>query len=139
MVREVEPQAQATAKSRVLVVDDEQSVATVARRMLEKLGHEVVVAANGMQAVEIFSQDRGIDWVLLDVTMPGMDGVKCLHALREIDPAIYVTMSSGYDADSALEITDACQPNDFLSKPYTFKALRKMVEKASPRSVSDAD
>lgn len=137
MVRAVEPQAPATAKSRVLVVDDEQSVATVAKRMLEKLGHEVVVASNGMQAVEIFSHDRRIDWVLLDVTMPAMDGVACLHALREIDPTIYVTMSSGYDADSALKITDACQPDDFLSKPYTFNALRKVVEKASLQSASD--
>ncbi|NWF38175.1 response regulator [Mariprofundus sp. NF] len=138
LMEKTEPQPQPVAKGRVLVVDDEQSVATVARRMLEKLGHDVVVAESGMQAVEIFSHDREIDWVLLDVTMPEMDGVECLHALREIDPAIYVTMSSGYDAESALKLTDECQPDDFLSKPYTFNALRKMVEKASPVPVSDA-
>ncbi|NWF35975.1 response regulator [Mariprofundus sp. KV] len=131
-VAEIQP----AKAGRVLVVDDEKSVATVAKRMLEKLDHSVVVASNGMQAVEIFSVDRGFDWVLLDVTMPEMDGVECLHALREIDPAIYVTMSSGYDADSALKLSDACQPDDFLSKPYTFAALRKVVERASQRTSS---
>ncbi|ATX78935.1 PAS domain S-box-containing protein [Mariprofundus aestuarium] len=116
--------------AKVLVVDDEVAVAAVAKRMLEKLGQQVVLASNGREAVEIFSHEEDFDWVLLDVTMPEMDGVECLKALRKVDPAVYVTMSSGYDAENALNGSGDCHPNGFLSKPYSFAALRAVVENA---------
>jgi len=127
---EKEPKTQVKG-AKVLVVDDEVAVATVAKRMLEKLDQHVVVASNGRAAIEIFLHENDFDWVLLDVTMPEMDGVECLKALRKIDPAVYVTMSSGYDAENALNGSGDCQPNDFLSKPYSFAALRAVVENAA--------
>ncbi|ATX82613.1 PAS domain S-box-containing protein [Mariprofundus ferrinatatus] len=133
-----QPALVATEKAKVLVVDDEGSVAAVAKRMLEKLGQQVVVASNGMEAIELFSKEADIDWVLLDVTMPEMDGVACLKALRTLDPDVYVTMSSGYDAESALNNSAGCQPDDFLSKPYTFASLRTVVEHAAARKKNGA-
>ena len=113
---------------KVLVVDDELSVATVAKRMLEKLGQHVSLAESGEQAVEIFSREKDFDWVLMDITMPGIDGLACLQLLRGINPEVRVVMTSGYDATSALNDTQTEQPDGFLRKPYTFAALREVAE-----------
>jgi len=112
---------------RVLLVDDEPDVRLVAGRMLEKLELQVVAASGGQEAVEIFRRDPLFDWVLLDMTMPDMDGVACMRLLREIRPDISVVISSGYDADSMLD--DGCQPADFLTKPYTMDKLRDVVRR----------
>ncbi len=116
---------------RVLVVDDEPGVIHVASRMLTRLGMRVETASNGLEAVKLFSQDSDFDWVMLDVMMPEMGGADCLQRLREIRPDIYVVMTSGYDADSALSPDSHCQPNDFLSKPFTLGRLRTVVDKVS--------
>jgi len=113
---------------RVLLVDDELAVLNVAKRMLEKLGLSVVTASMGRVAVDIYRNDRSFDWVLLDVTMPEMDGVECLEELRKINPDLYVVFSSGYDPESTP--TGNNHPDDFLNKPYTFQALTTIVEKA---------
>ncbi len=127
---EVLPMEQMPWSGRVLLVDDEAGVIQVASRMLEKLGLTVVTAANGRKAIEIFGSDAAIDWVMLDVTMPEMDGLECLRRLRENRPDIYVVMSSGYNADSALMPTQECQPDDFLTKPFSFSALRTAARRA---------
>jgi len=113
---------------RVLLVDDEPGVIQVAHRMLEKLGLQVVAALGGLEAVDIFKHDSAFDWVLLDMTMPAMDGAECMQQLRRISPDIHVVMSSGYDADSVMH--ENCQPNDFLTKPYTMNNLRDVVRRA---------
>ena len=124
------PPKPAGNSGRVLVVDDEQAVLSVACRMLERLGLSVVTAGDGKQAVDIFSNDPSFDWVLLDVTMPEMDGVECLNVLRGINPDLYVVMSSGYDQDNAMATSNGIIPNDFLTNPYTIGALKGVVEKA---------
>ncbi len=125
-------QIQAASNSgRVLVVDDEKAVLHVAKRMLERLGLSVVTACDGREAVGIYNSDHAFDWVLLDVTMPEMDGVECLKKLREFTPDLYVVMSSGYDPESVMMASHETLPNDFLIKPYTIETLRKVVEKAS--------
>ena len=121
---------QAGFSGRVLLVDDEEGVLQVASRMLEKLGFDVVMAGNGKQAVEIFSADQDFSWVLLDVTMPEMDGNECLQRLREIKPDIHVVMSSGYNIESALIPVHDCRPDDFLTKPFSFDTLRTAAQHA---------
>ncbi|MBL4774804.1 MAG: response regulator [Mariprofundus sp.] len=116
---------------RVLVVDDEPNVLHVASRMLMRLGLTVVTAANGLEAVALFEKDSNFDWVLLDVTMPEMGGGECLEKLRQIRPDIYVAMSSGFDAKRAFTVENDCQPNDFLTKPFTLDRLRDVAAKAS--------
>jgi len=65
------------------------------------------------------------------VTMPGMDGNACLKAMRAIRGDLYVVMTSGYSADSALRSNSECQPDDFLTKPFSFEALRSAAERAA--------
>jgi PAS domain S-box-containing protein len=130
---EVEEKLEDSARfsGRVLLVDDEPGVLQVADRMLERLGITTATAGDGLEAIRIFADDQTFDWVLLDVTMPGMDGMECLAGLREIRPDIYVVMTSGYNADSALIPSGETAPDSFLAKPFTFSALRDAAEKAS--------
>jgi len=114
---------------RVLLVDDEQAVLNVAKRMLERLGLSVVATNRGKEAVDLYSRDPSFDWILLDVTMPEMDGTECLERFRAINPELYVVFSSGYDAESTLTLSGENQPDDFLNKPYTFQALKAVVDK----------
>ena len=69
----------------VLVVDDEETVRTVAKRMLGKIGFTILTAGSGHEAIEIFrDRTNEIDGVLLDLTMPIMNGEECFHELRKI-------------------------------------------------------
>jgi PAS domain S-box-containing protein len=115
----------------VLLVEDEANIRTLCRRMLERIGFEVLAAADGRQALEIFRvhQDR-IRCVLLDLTMPQMDGGETLIELRRIAPNLPVILSSGF---SEQKISDRFKNQDlsgFLQKPYQQVDLRAALKKA---------
>jgi CheY-like chemotaxis protein len=108
----------------ILLVDDEESVRTMGNRMLERNGFRVLTAADGREALEIYRARRGeIALVLLDLTMPDLDGEETFHELRRIDPNVRVVMSSGY-TESEIIPRFAGQPlAGFLQKPYSTTAL----------------
>jgi PAS domain S-box-containing protein len=125
----------------VLLVDDEESVRRSTRLLLEHLGFEVIVACDGVEAVEAFRAESGrIGAVLLDLTMPRMDGLATLTELRRIAPQVPVVLTSGYGAapiedswggHSAAEggrheeggTQRAASPDAVLAKPYAAKQL----------------
>ncbi len=114
----------------VLLIDDEESVIRVARRMLERLGFDVLCAQNGRDGIELYrNRQADIDWVLLDMTMPNMNGDQCFRCLQAINPDIRVILSSGYNQES-LHAADIPQPAAFLKKPYSFDQLRQICHKA---------
>ena len=81
----------------VLLVDDEESVRNLGNRMLERLGFKVLIAVDGQQALETFRElHNEIVLVILDLTMPYMDGEETFRELRRIDQKVRVIMSSGY-------------------------------------------
>ena len=103
----------------VLVVDDEESVRIVARRILQRGGFEVLVASDGAQAVEVYKEKCAeIKAVLLDLTMPAMDGEETLRALHQINPAVRVIISSGYNEQEVNARFRAEKPLGFIQKPY---------------------
>jgi CheY-like chemotaxis protein len=121
----------------VLLVDDDAAVRSVARGMLERLGCQVFVASDGLQALELHRVERErIRLVLLDLNMPGMNGVEVLRELRRRDPRVKVVLTSGY---AGLDFDESFQPGElagFLQKPYSLSALRaallEAVEEHSP-------
>jgi PAS domain S-box-containing protein len=116
---------------KVLVVDDEPLVREVAKRALERAGFEVVLAENGRQAVDTFSQQGArIILVLLDLSMPEMDGEQTLVELRRINPAVQVLLSSGYDPSSSTRAPLGGRVASFLQKPYTAQTLVAAVRRA---------
>jgi two-component system, cell cycle sensor histidine kinase and response regulator CckA len=112
----------------VLVVEDNEMVRRLAVRVLGEMGFQILEAADGVEALEVFQehQDR-IGVVLCDVTMPRMGGWETLAALRRIDPEIPVVLTSGYDEASARSGTHLDQPDAFVEKPWQLDGLRKVL------------
>ncbi|MDP3182747.1 MAG: PAS domain S-box protein [Desulfobaccales bacterium] len=115
----------------VLVVDDEPTLLRVTARLLEKLGYQVLQAPSGEKALGIF-KERGpqIDLVLLDLIMPGLNGLKTLEHLRALDPQVRVLLLSGYED----RLGERLPPEvHFLSKPYSLELLSQKVASALRR------
>ncbi len=112
----------------ILVVDDEEDVRKMATRTLERHGFSVVTATDGRDAVEVFrSSGDMIDVVLLDLTMPHMDGEETSLELRRIRPDVKIIFSSGYHEQDAIQQLDGQQRAVFLQKPYRSKKLVGLV------------
>jgi len=111
----------------VLVVDDEETIREVAVMMLEEIGFATLTAVNGEDAVAVYRQHADeIVAVLLDMTMPKMDGSACFYALRRINPDVKVVLSSGYSEEEATTHFVGKGLAGFLQKPYSPEALREM-------------
>jgi CheY-like chemotaxis protein len=112
-----------------LLVDDEETVRTVGAEMLRELGFEVVTAKDGRDAVEVFKGRNDITFVVLDLTMPHMDGEQCFSELRQLDPNVKVIMSSGF---SEYEVSQKFADKGlagFVQKPYKLSVLRDEIKK----------
>jgi nitrogen-specific signal transduction histidine kinase/CheY-like chemotaxis protein len=112
----------------VLVVDDEEAVCRVSQRMLEREGFEVFIAESGEEAMMALRQrPEKIDVVLLDLTMPQMDGEMTFHELRRIRPDLPVVFMSGHrEQDIAMRLLGKTRV-DFLHKPFSLEGLRDKI------------
>ena len=118
----------------ILVVDDEETVLSVTEMMLRELGFRVLTARNGKEALEIFRKNPGdIDLVLLDMTMPVMNGEETLEGLRRLDQEARVVLSSGYDEKSAAKRFAGKDLAGFIQKPYRVEDLLSTLKKALSR------
>jgi PAS domain S-box-containing protein len=121
-------EARAEVAGTVLLVDDEDSVRALGRRMLERLGFDVITAGDGEQAVSTFKRRRGeISCVVLDLTMPRMDGEAALDQIRRLDDQVPVVMSSGYDETKLAERLGSRRSVSFIQKPYRMDDLRRVL------------
>jgi two-component system, cell cycle sensor histidine kinase and response regulator CckA len=112
-------------------VDDDESVRKPARAMLVRLGYTVVEAGDGREAVSLFESNRAaIRCVLLDLTMPHMDGEETFRALRTLDPSVRVVVSSGYGEQETASRFGADLPAGFIQKPYTLQHLGEALARA---------
>ncbi len=103
----------------VLVVDDDDAPRSAAERILRHVGYDVITAPGGAAALRLFrARAPDIAAVLLDLAMPGMDGEACYAALREIDPAVRVVLTSGLDRDGRAQALLERGVAAFLPKPY---------------------
>ena len=102
--------------SRILIVDDEESIRDALRQVFEYEGHEVYAAADGPEALALF-ESASPDVTFLDVKMSGLDGLEVLHRIRILDPLAHVIMISGHGTvDTAVDATRK-GAFDFLEKP----------------------
>jgi PAS domain S-box-containing protein len=117
----------------ILLADDEPMLRSLGRIILERYGYEVLLAEDGLQAVEKFRQDRDrIALVILDVTMPRLSGRDAVQRLREIDPTVRVLLASGYSADHPAE-NERDDILGFIGKPYRPEELAAAVRAALDR------
>ncbi|MBM4367464.1 MAG: PAS domain-containing protein [Deltaproteobacteria bacterium] len=112
----------------VMVIDDEPAVRDFARAVLEFRGYHVLEAEDGRQAVSLFGAHRDrVGLVLLDLTMPGMDGEETFHELRALKPSVRVLLSSGYNEQQATSRFTGLGLAGFLRKPYRAEQLMAQV------------
>ena len=111
----------------VLIVDDEDSVRTVAKGMLGMLGFDTLEAPDGRRAIEIFRENvETITCVLLDFKMPHMDGVETFREMRRISPTVKAILCSGFNESDSTEQLDEGMAG-FLQKPYRMAALKEKI------------
>jgi signal transduction histidine kinase/ActR/RegA family two-component response regulator len=124
----------------VLVVEDEAAVRRAVQRNLERLGYRVLAASDGEDALRIAEPLGGVDLLLSDVVMPGIDGPELACRLRERWPDLPVLFVTGYSADR-LARSGAVGPHDrVLEKPYQLeelaRTLRRMLEERASRGAA---
>jgi PAS domain S-box-containing protein len=115
----------------VLIADDEETVRTVAARMLERLGFAVVLAADGREAVEKFrAEPDRYSFVLLDLTMPRLDGEETFRQMRQIRPGVRVILTSGFNQQEAVMRFTGKGLAGFIQKPFELTKLTQVVRAA---------
>jgi len=118
----------------ILVVDDELFVLEVARRILEGYGYDVLVAENGRQGLEVFRErNADIDLVLLDKTMPDLDGEETFRAMKAIQPDIVAILTSGYQETEVTTDFLSKELAGFVQKPYLPETLAFKIKQALQR------
>jgi two-component system cell cycle sensor histidine kinase/response regulator CckA len=115
----------------VLVVDDEPAILLMARRMLESAGYRVLVAADGAEAIATFRANAGsVAVVVMDMTMPVLDGVPTIQAISRIDPTVPIVAASGIGSNDRPARAASPQVKQFLQKPFTADMLLRALQQA---------
>jgi two-component system, cell cycle sensor histidine kinase and response regulator CckA len=113
----------------VLLVEDEEEIRKTAKMMLRRLGFKVLETRDGVEAVEVFRQHKDeINCVLCDLTMPRMNGLETLTALRTLSPDLSVILYSGHDEGQAMEGDHPDRPDAFLHKPFSMEELTDVIQ-----------
>ena len=115
----------------VLVVDDDEEVRIIAGEMFTSFGFRVLTAQNGREAIELFDEHVGvISTVLLDATMPDMNGSEVLIELRRMCSITPVILTSGYSKEDAIGEVIKEKAVHFIQKPYRPSELMCLVHQA---------
>ncbi len=119
--------------SRVLLMDDEPLVGKTVSRLLQRLGYEVVVVKDGLEALEYYQKaqetGRPFDIVIMDLTIPGgLGGKETIQKLLKLDPQVKAIVSSGYSENALMAHYQDYGFKGMIAKPYTLKELARVVE-----------
>jgi PAS domain S-box-containing protein len=113
----------------VLLVDDEETVRAIGGEMLKELGFDVVTASDGREALDLFKSRNDIKLIILDLTMPHMDGEQCFRELRQLNPNVKVVMCSGFSEHEVTQKFAGKGLAGFVQKPYKLSILREVIQK----------
>ena len=113
--------------TRILVVDDVEDMRDILSQFIEVFGYEAVTACSGDEAFALFKKTQ-IDLIITDIMMDHGDGFELVKRAREVRPDVPVIFITGYEVDNARERAADLGANGFLSKPFSIKDLRKLIE-----------
>jgi PAS domain S-box-containing protein len=111
----------------ILLVDDEETIRGIGNEMLRELGFTVLTANDGKQAIEVFKTCSDITLVILDLTMPHMDGEQCFRELKQLKPDLKVIMSSGFSEQEVTQKFVGKGLAGFIQKPYKLSTLKEAI------------
>ena len=121
--------------AKILVADDEQLIRKLIKDCLSKEGHEILEAADGLEAINIFKKNKDVDMALLDIMMPEIDGWEVCRKIRETSgvPVILVSARS-QDFDQIMGFESGA--DDYVTKPFSLTILTKRVDALLKRGAS---
>jgi two-component system cell cycle response regulator DivK len=128
-----EPSASNQAQTTVLVADDNDVAQRLCRRVLEKAGYKVLIAVDGLQAVEMAMSQRPA-MILMDVAMPGIDGIEAMKRIKAAIPNQPIVIASAHSMASDRERFLAAGADDILSKPFRLADLVAIVGRLTART-----
>lgn len=113
---------------KILIVDDEEMILSIATKILKRQGYKVVTALSGEEGLQVCSeQSDQIDLMILDLTMPGLSGIETLRRVRQTCPDLPCIISSGHNDDWD-DIPENLKAGvHFLQKPYRADQLTELV------------
>ncbi|RAS73038.1 response regulator [Priestia endophytica] len=118
-------------EERILIVDDQYGIRILLTEVLQKEGYKTLQASNGFEAIDI-AKERTPDLVLLDMKIPGMDGIEILKRLKELDDTVKVIIMTAYgELDMIQEAKDLGALTHF-AKPFDIDEIRQAVKKYIP-------
>jgi len=127
-VKKSVPPVSASEATWVLLVDDEPLIRKSGQRLLKKLGYHVVLAENGADAIEKFDEHKDkLSLILLDMTMPLMNGEEAFYKIREIKNDVPVLICSGYSKEGAAQRLLQQDKVGFIQKPFSVGALTNQM------------
>ncbi len=129
-----EPPALTNEPCRVLVIDDEELVRSQLRRSLELRGYQVDEAVDGLSGVARHALEPA-DVLVVDMTMPDIDGVEVVRRVRESGSRVAIVLSSGYQAQAAGDRLEERDYQVFLPKPYSLNELLQAIDQARIRAL----
>lgn len=112
----------------ILLVDDEESIRQLGEEMLGSFGYKVLTASDGEGALELYEKENEhVDLVILDLSMPGMGGKRCLEKLVEMNPHVKVIIASGYSFNGPSKDSIDAGARGFVGKPYEVKQMLQVI------------
>jgi len=113
---------------RILLVDDDDLVQTAVSAQLRRLGHAIVIAENGREALDKVEAGLQVDLVLLDIDMPVLDGTKALPLLRNLRPDLPVIIETGNLGEKAEQLVRSYQDVAVLVRPFSLAELKAALD-----------
>jgi DNA-binding response OmpR family regulator len=115
---------------KILIIDDESHILLMLKKMLEKSGYEIDLAANGVEGVELFKKSQA-DLVITDIIMPEKEGLETIREMRRIKPNLKIIAMSGggkVSADNYLDIAKIFGAAKVIAKPFTKQEMVGAVQ-----------
>jgi PAS domain S-box-containing protein len=117
-----------TGTERILFIDDEDAIVGIVKRMLNRLGYDVIAKTSSKEALELFhAEPSRFDLVITDMTMPGMTGDKVAQEVMKVDSKVPIILCTGYSDQISEEKAKKMGIKEFIMKPFVMKNLAKIV------------
>jgi two-component system, response regulator, stage 0 sporulation protein F len=112
----------------ILIVDDQAGIRLLLNEVFKKEGYKTHIASNGHEALELFNQNN-LDCILLDIKMPGIDGIEVLTQIRAIDQNVPVFMMTAYGEKELVDMATKLDVKQFFTKPFNIFEVRDHINK----------
>jgi len=114
---------------KILIVDDEEIIVMLISIIVEKYSKEILIAKNGIDAVQICRNNPDIDLILMDIKMPEMDGYEATRQIRQFNKEVIIFAQTAFAVTGDKEIAIEAGCNDYVTKPFNDNSFTELINK----------